>query len=337
MNMNMNQKIVATALGILIALVVIILVVIVILENTNAKKTMKFSNITTNVENNTKIEDKPEENKTQVENKTEEKPQKIIGEIVEVETEDGGIIPVPPTFEYIEGESSTGAIIADEDGNEFVWIPVGNINNYQRQMFIHNGENGETETSLEDENIRDINAYNEEFDDSIRNYGGFYLARYEAGKDADNKLVSKKGELVWTGITWENARDLSLDMYTKNDYFQTDLVNSYAWDSTCIWLRNTGNDIDDSTDTGNYQNNINHQNKIVATGSNETWKINNIYDMAGNAWEYTTEEYGEHEKYHMGRGGGYWNEGNVYPISSRGQSEDNANLAIGFRVVMYLK
>lgn len=126
-------------------------------------------------------------------------------------------------------------------------------------------------------------------------------------------------------------------MYSENDYFQTDLINSYAWDTTCIWLRNTGINIDDSTDDGNYQNNVNHQNKIVATGSNEKWKTNNIYDMAGNAWEYTTEEYGEHEKFHMGRGGGYWNEGHVYPISSRGQSEDNANLAIGFRVVMYLK
>ena len=336
MNMNMNQKMVAIALSVLIALVVIILVVIVVLENTNAKKTMNFANITTE-ENTTKIEDKPEENKIEVENKIEDKPKKITGEIVEVETEDGGIIPVPPTFEYIEGESSKGAVISDKDGNEFVWIPVENINDYQRQMFIHNGENGETETTLEDENIRDINAYNDEFDDSIRNYKGFYIARYEAGKDANNKLVSKKGELVWAGITWKNARDLSLDMYSKNDYFQTDLVNSYAWDTTCIWLRNCFINVDDSSDTGNYQNNVNHQNKIVATGSNEMWKTNNIYDMAGNAWEYTTEEYGEHEKYHMGRGGGYWNEGHVYPISSRGQSEDNANLAIGFRVVMYLK
>lgn len=188
MNMNMNQKIVAIALGILIALVVIILVVIVVLENTNSKKTMNFANITKS-ENKTVI-DEPEENK--VENKIEDKSEKITGEITEVETEDGGIIPVPPTFEYVEGESSTGAVIADENGNEFVWVPVENINNYQRQMFIHNGESGETETSLEDENLRDINAYNEEFDDSIRNYGGFYIARYEAGKGTNNELVSKK-------------------------------------------------------------------------------------------------------------------------------------------------
>ena len=53
--------------------------------------------------------------------------------------------------------------------------------------------------------------------------------------------------------------------------------------------------------------------------------------------EYTTEQYGDHEKYHMGRGGGFWNYGNLYPISTRATSEDSADLNIGFRVVMYLK
>ena len=56
--------------------------------------------------------------------------------------------------------------------------------------------------------------------------------------------------------------------------------------------------------------------------------------MHGNTLQKNVENM---KKYHMGRGGGFWNEGHVYPISSRGQSEDNANLAIGFRVVMYLK
>lgn len=126
-------------------------------------------------------------------------------------------------------------------------------------------------------------------------------------------------------------------MYDENDYFQTDLINSYAWDSICNWMRNTGTNIDDSTPYGNYQNSSDGLNRVVETGSNERWKINNIYDMAGNAWEYTTEEYGEHEKYHMGRGGGYWNYGNLYPISTRATSEDSSDLNIGFRVVMYLK
>lgn len=337
MNMNMNKKMILIITGILIILVIIILVAIIILENKPNKKVMNFS---AESQNETSSEEDDEEENTITENitNTVEEPnedEKIT--ISEIKTSDGGKIPVPSNFKYIEGDSATGAVIADESGNEFVWIPVEDFNNYQRQMFIHNGESGDTESSLEEENIRDINSYNEEFDDSIRNYHGFYVARYEAGKNSENEVISQKDSIVWTGVSWENARNLSLTMYNENDAFQTDLINSYAWDTICNWLRNSGIDIDDSTSTGNYQNNGDHQNKIVNSGSNENWKTNNIYDMAGNAWEYTTEEFGEHEKYHMGRGGGYWNEGNVYPISSRGQSDDGANLAIGFRVVMYLK
>lgn len=335
MNMNMNKKVILLIAGILIALVVIILVTIVILENKSDKVTMSFNNIVQNETPNE--EEEEEENNTIDTNTTNTITSKKEITINEVKTTDGGKIPVPSNFNYIEGDSASGAVIADEDGNEFVWVPIEDFNTYQRQMFLHNGESGETETSLEEENIRDINSYNDEFDDSIRNYKGFYVARYEAGKSSEDQVISQKGAIVWTGVNWEKARELSLTMYEENDAFQTDLINSYAWDTICNWLRNYGVDIDDSTSTGNYQNNVDQQGKIVTSGSNENWKTNNIYDMAGNAWEYTTEEYGEHEKFHMGRGGGYWNEGHVYPISSRGQSDDNANLAIGFRVVMYLK
>ncbi len=333
--MNMNHKLIPIIISILVVAVIIVLVLIVVLANRTPKKKITFAN---NTDSNTVAQQNEveQENETQdTENKTGEGT--VTGEIEEVETEDGGIIPVPPTFHYIEGASESGAVIEDENGNQFVWVPVGDYNNYQRQMFLHNGEGGNTISSLEDEKIRDVNSYNEDFDDSVRNYGGFYIGRYEAGKNQQDQIVSKAGELAWTGVTWEKARELSLNMYSENDFFETDLINSYAWDTTCTWLRNTGTNIDDSTDIGNYQNNNDSQNKIVATGSSENWKTNNIYDMAGNAWEYTTEEFGEHERYHMGRGGGYWNEGDMYPISSRGQSDDSANLAIGFRVVMYLK
>ena len=186
--------------------------------------------------------------------------------------------------------------------------------------------------------MNDINSYNSDFDKSVEKYNGFYIARFEAGKEDDNDLpVSKANVLPWTQVVWEKAKKLSSSMYIENDYFQTDLVNSYAWDTTCIWMEKAEINVDDSTVYGNYQNSSDGLNKVVETGSNDRWKINNIYDMGGNAWEYTTEEYGDHEKYHIGRGGGYWNSGDTYPISTRGTSEDVADLNIGFRVVMYLK
>lgn len=332
--METNKKIIIIGI-ISLTLLIIISILIAVLNSKNEKKTIQFS-MDNKVENQTTpVEPEKPENTTK--NETEKPKTKIEGEITYIETTDGGKIPVPPTFEYVEGDSNTGAIIQDKNENQFVWIPINETNTYQRQIFVNNGD-GITPEDIEELNINDINSYNQEYNDSILNYGGFYVARFEAGKEAgEERPSSKKGILPWTQIVWQKAKDLSMNMYDTNDYFQTDLINSYAWDSICNWMRNTEINIDDSTSYGNYQNSSDGLNRVLETGSNERWKANNIYDMAGNAWEYTTEEYGSHEKYHIGRGGGYWNYGNLYPISTRGTSEDSSDLNIGFRVVMYLK
>lgn len=334
MNMNMNKKIVIIGIISLI-LLIIVAIIIAVLNTQNEKKEIQFS-IKNNIQNETNPQE-PEKVENSVKNEVQATPNKIQGEITYTETSDGGKIPVPPTFKYIEGDSKSGAIIEDKDENQFVWVPITENNIYQRQMFINNGE-GTTIEDLEELKINDINSYNQEYNDSILNYEGFYVGRFEAGKEEGKDIpVSKAGVLPWTQVVWKKAKDLSINMYNANDYFQTDLINSYAWDSICNWMRNTGINIDDSTSYGNYQNSSDGLNRILETGSNGRWKANNIYDMAGNAWEYTTEEYGRHEKYHIGRGGGYWNYGNLYPISTRATSEDSSDLNIGFRVVMYLK
>ena len=199
----------------------------------------------------------------------------------------------------------------------------------------------------------------EEFKTSVKNNHGYYIGRYEAGVvdynssvstsnsnnetnwtgyTGDNiKLVCKKEQQVWNYVTQNKASELSRDMYGSEAKVTSDLINSYAWDTTCNWLRNTGINIDNSVNYGNYQNSSNGTRKVVETASNERWQTNNIFDMAGNVWEYTTEEIGDHEKHHIGRGGAHWNNGDEYPISSRAQASDESNLDVGFRVVLYLK
>lgn len=333
MNEETKKKII-TAGVIVVSLIIVTLVLIIVLSNRNEKKSINFSmnNRTTNQTN--AINQNTIDNTI---NQTTRPKEEIEGEIEFVEISEGKEIPVPPTFKYIEGEIDTGAVIEDEEGNQFIWVPVNEEIKYERILFNHNGEDIDTE-ELKKLNLNDINCYNKEFDKSVEKYNGFYIARFEAGKEEGNEIpVSKANVLPWTQIVWEKARELAISMYGENEYFQTDLVNSYAWDTTCIWMEKAEIDVDDSTSYGNYQNSRDGLNKVVETGSNDRWKANNIYDMGGNAWEFTTEEYGEHEKYHIGRGGGYWNYGNVYPISTRGTSEDVADLNIGFRVVMYLK
>lgn len=346
----MSKKIFFITIGSLAALVILLLAGIIILNGQKETRVYNGTIMSRGNENKT-TEDNTTDNENQVTNtedntvaspKPDENEQNTYAR-----TEDGNTIPIPPKFKYVTGNSDTGAVIEDEDGNQFVWVPVPDYNSYYRQLFLNNGETNKSSSSrneaaatLEEYNLRDINAYNEEFDDSIRNYKGFYIARYEAGKETKNnksKAVSKAGVLPWTQIVWEEAKKASQEMYDENNCFQTDLVNSYAWDTICNWLRQTGTNIDDSVEYGNYQNSPNGLRKVVESASNDRWQTNNIYDMAGNVWEYTTEESGEHEKYHVGRGGGHWNDGDKYPISSRAETSDGSNLDVGFRVVLYLK
>ena len=81
----------------------------------------------------------------------------------------------------------------------------------------------------------------------------------------------------------------------------------------------------------------------IATGSTENTKVLNIYDMAGNVWEWRTEE-GNNDsktgisKYAILRGGAHFYGG--YPISARHGyylSDSGAGFDIGFRVVLYIK
>ena len=72
----------------------------------------------------------------------------------------------------------------------------------------------------------------------------------------------------------------------------------------------------------------------------------NIYDMAGNMWEWTTET-GKHDSkatdatnYAVLRGGGFNNYGSRGPVSNRdgnGTVSDSYDLDIGFRVVLYIQ
>ena len=221
----MSKKIFFITIGSLAALVILLLAGIIVLNGQKETRVYNGTTMSKGNENKT-TEDNTTENENQVTNTEDNtvaspKPDEN-EENTYAKTEDGNIIPIPPKFKYVTGNSDTGAVIEDEDGNQFVWVPVPDYNSYYRQLFLNNGETNKSSSSrneaaatLEEYNLRDINAYNEEFDDSIRNYKGFYIARYEAGKETKNnksKAVSKAGVLPWTQIVWEEAKKASQDM-----------------------------------------------------------------------------------------------------------------------------
>ena len=104
-----------------------------------------------------------------------------------------------------------GLVITDEVdgegksiGNEFVWVPVdGEIVKFERYDF---GKMDITIPSFAD--LTEIVPT--EITISVNNNGGFYIARYEAGKpvgedlltDGSVKPLSKQGAEVWNAISW---------------------------------------------------------------------------------------------------------------------------------------
>lgn len=170
----------------------------------------------------------------------------------------------------------TGYIIEDENGNQFVWVPVksGILN-----------RNTDKNTQYEETDNTATGLYN-----SVAKYYGFYIARYEASKTTFNDtetVASKKGVLPWSNITYTDCYEISNKMASIYGYsgVKTALINSYAWDTTLDWINKTETNYSSNTSYGNYSG------TILKTGETENDEVNSICDMAGNLREWTTEIY----------------------------------------------
>ena len=262
-------------------------------------------------------------------------------------------VPIPKGFTYKEGTKDTGLVIQDENKNEFVWVPA-------------------TESSYaKDTSFPSLNNVKPTGDDTLPNgitdetvdvvkYGGFYIGRYEAGvpenqssidgkSDSTSNVkgvpVSKKDATVWTNINYTNAK-ASAESMISNEYVQTGLITGTAWDTTCHWVEDSLKSINESASLkdsryyGNYNNSLapaneNNGRKRTA-GFSENWKVKNIYDLAGNAWEWISEAY---SSFFICRGGSYENNGGSdNPVSYRDYfSASAAGDNVGFRSRLYIK
>ena len=234
--------------------------------------------------------------------------------------EDG--VPIPKGFTYKEGTKDTGLVIQDDNGNEFVWVPATESTYAKDTSFKGVKPTGDDTLP---------NGITDETADVVK-YGGFYIGRYEAGvpenqssidgksnstSDVKGVPVSKKDATVWSNISYPNAKANAENMIS-NEYVQTGLITGTAWDTVCHWIKSDG-ELKDSRTYGNYSNSLAPANVLgygtkQVAGFSENWKIKNIYDLAGNVWEWTSEVC---SSYSFSRGGSCRGDGGDVPVSYR--------------------
>ena len=251
-------------------------------------------------------------------------------------------VPIPKGFDYVTGTKDNGLVIKDGEGNEFVWVPATESTYIKDTSFP-----GYTPTG--DDTLP--NGITDETADVVK-YRGFYIGRYEAGipegdTSPSNKTgipVSKKSAIVWASIDYTNSK-ASAESMISNEYVQTGLLTGKAWDTTCNWIKDSLNSINSSASLTNSRYYGNHIDSLApanensgtksTSGFNENWKVKNIYDLAGNVWEWTSEA---NDSYFISRGGSYSNSGIENPVSLRNHGMSYyAGVDLGFRVRLYIK
>ena len=159
---------------------------------------------------------------------------------------------------------------------------------------------------------------------SIETYGGFYIGRYELSNEG-----VQKGKATLTNKNWYELYKKCTEL-KASEKVESRMIWGIQWDLTCDFISKKGEkkSITNSTTWGNYNNSTGNAAVMEGTakkygskqvtGYSEYWKANNIYDFAGNCWEWSQEAIRIINRTH--RGGVYGQDGLSEPASIRSYS-----------------
>ena len=176
----------------------------------------------------------------------------------------------------------------------------------------------------------------EEMRMSVQNHKGFYVGRYEAGEKENGKTVSKRDKrpdkTYWASSMTnhtDGAVGLCLNMYNDEKYgVVSTMCYGVEWDAMLDFVKDEEHNVTASANWGNYLDTeaeiwkitrteaqyykkdsdteiftwydvIDYLNKNVVkltTGANDNFKAKNIYDVAGNSYEWTMEASGNNAR-----------------------------------------
>ena len=180
-----------------------------------------------------------------------------------------------------------------------------------------------------------VNEYKNNYE-SIKRYGGFYIGRYELTGTMDSPTV-EKNEIVLTAYQtgdWYKLKK-ACSKIVKTNYAQSTMIYGNQWDKVMNWLIDTGAKTEEQVNT-NSSSWGNYNSSEKTSGYNDYWSANNIYDLAGNYYEWTQEA--NHTYVRIIRGGNYKTLGSDRPASSRVDNNKPNSVIdpITTRVVLYL-
>ena len=181
---------------------------------------------------------------------------------------------------------------------------------------------------------------------SVAKYGGYYIGRYEVGKNGDTAVV-KYNQTPYAEITWSTAYGLAKRIITNSEATSY-LCSSYAWDTAVNFIQNNSTAKNYATSIEGFNGNWNPQavkdpsgNVIKPAGTSQqlntglTTQFCNIFDIGGNEAEFTTELNPGTSETVVLRGGVYYN---GVPAGYRWDNgSGNANIGYGFRATLFLK
>ena len=239
----------------------------------------------------------------------------------------GNNVKVPAGFKISEDSATsvTGGVVIEDvsagdentKGSQFVWIPVGDN--------ITDESGSKTTITLGRYEAGDAYATS--------------TARTDSTSDS-NPVVCKSGVYPYNNVTQSQASILSQGMYNSSN-FESDLVNSYAWDTAIVFIQTFSGDTNYSRQDGK-----NTRVDIQRCGESILYSVDggdkpqdvrcNIYDMAGNTRELTTESYSD-SRYPCVPRGGYYGDRIYYTSGRIGSCATTGYDAYGsFRLTLYL-
>ena len=301
--------------------------------------------------------------------------------------------------EDTDGEQtvSTGLVIQDANGNEFVWVPVnytatgtpdddGLDSGFKDTFKRSTTSSGYTEPSASGygENGAEEKSDYLKMMKSVQKNKGFYIGRYEAGTTEPrtssttsiSEVVVKRDAYPYIYVEWGDSMNtvgnvgavyLSKNMYSANEIGATStLCYGVQWDAAMKFVEDSTHSTSNSTNWGNYYDNAwnitrttasyiditnaatgswtpitsnkektSSESFLLTTGASDSFKAKNIFDLAGNVYEWTMEAYDS--TYRVCRGGSYDFNGSSRPASSRDTyGPTSGNGRFGFRSALYL-